>query len=180
MALKKIVIIGPESTGKSTLTQQLAEQFNTAWLPEYAREYLETNGKDYTQADLLVIAKHQIAVEDEMIQQLEDRNEEWLFIDTDLVVIKVWSEFVFGNCDTWILRQIAERKYDGYLLCDVDLPWVKDNLREYPDVETRQTLLEYYKENMINQQAPWTFISGDYEQRIQSAINFTQSLKNIT
>ncbi|MFS8082666.1 MAG: AAA family ATPase [Ginsengibacter sp.] len=180
MALKKVVIIGPESTGKSTLTQQLAEHFNTAWLPEYAREYLETNGKDYAQADLLIIAKHQIAVEDQMIQQLEERNEEWLFIDTDLVVIKVWSEFVFGNCDTWILCQIAERKYDGYLLCDVDLPWVKDNLREYPDVETRQTLLEYYKENMVNQQAPWTFISGDYEQRILSAINFTQSLKDIS
>lgn len=177
MSLKKIVITGPESTGKSTLTQQLAQHYNSKWLPEYAREYLETNGKDYTKEDLLIIAKHQIAVEDKMIQQLEERNEEWLFIDTDLIVIKVWSEFVFGNCDTWILRQIANRHYDGYLLCDVDLPWVKDNLREYPDLETRSILKLYYKDNLVNQKVPWTMITGNYDQRLQQAITFCDRLK---
>lgn len=176
MALKKIVITGPESTGKSTLTQQLAQHYKTQWLPEYAREYLEINGKEYTQKDLLIIAKHQIAVEDKMIQQLAQNNEEWLFVDTDLIVIKVWSEFVFGICDTWILRQIAERHYDGYLLCDVDLPWEKDNLREYPDLETRSILMEYYKDNLVNQKVPWTMITGNYENRLLGGINFIKKL----
>ncbi len=180
MALKKIVITGPESTGKSTLTQQLAQNYKCRWLPEYAREYLENNGKEYTQKDLLIIAQHQVEVEDKMIQELKDSNEEWLFIDTDLIVIKVWSEFVFGNCDTWILRQIAERHYDGYLLCDVDLPWVKDNLREYPDLETRSILREYYKDNLVNQNVQWTLISGNYDQRFQQATTFCGRLKATT
>lgn len=178
MALKKIVITGPESTGKSTLTQQLAQHYKSLWLPEYAREYLETNGKVYTQNDLLIIAQHQISVEDKMMHDLKDSKEEWLFIDTDLIVIKVWSEFVFSNCDTWILKQIAERYYDGYLLCDVDLPWVKDNLREYPDLETRSILKEYYKDNLVNQKMPWKLIAGNYDQRLQQATTFCDMLKD--
>jgi nicotinamide riboside kinase len=82
----------------------------------------------------------------------------------------VWSEFVFGKCDEWILDQIAARKYDLYLLCDVDLPWVKDDLREYPDLKKRKHLYYIYKDIMINQSTPWVEISGGYDERLQKAI----------
>ena len=93
-----------------------------------------------------------------------------LFIDTDMYVMKVWCEFVFGKCHQFILDQIAKRKYDLYLLCHVDLPWVKDELREYPDLERRQELYNIYKNIMMNQSTPWVEISGDYEERLEKAI----------
>jgi nicotinamide riboside kinase len=93
-----------------------------------------------------------------------------LFIDTDMYVMKVWCEFVFEKCHHWILNRIVERKYDLYLLCNVDLPWVKDELREYPDLENRLKLYHHYKEIMINQNVPWVDISGNYEERLQKAI----------
>src|SRR5438045_976931 len=133
--IKKIVVIGPESTGKSTLCSQLAEHYKTVWCPEYAREYLEKNGTDYTYGDLLTIAKGQIELEERTLTTVDSR-QSTVFIDTDMYVMKVWCEFAFGKCHSWILNQIVERKNDLYLLCNVDLPWVKDELREYPDLET--------------------------------------------
>ena len=144
-AIKKFVAIGPESTGKSTLCGQLAEHYQTAWVPEYAREYLETNGNAYTYDDLLTIAKGQINLEETIVnRQSSIVNKRPIFIDTDMYVMKVWCEFVFNKCHNWILNRIAERKYDGYLLCNVDLPWVEDNLREYPDLKTREKLYHIY------------------------------------
>jgi NadR type nicotinamide-nucleotide adenylyltransferase len=176
--LKKIVVIGPESTGKSTLCEQLAQHYETTWCPEFAREYLLTNGTNYDFDDLLTIAKGQLALEDEYTRKLEinslpmleDGGHLPLFIDTDMYVMKVWCEFVFENCHRFVLDQILERKYDLYLLCNVDLPWVKDELREYPDLETRNKLYRIYKDIMVNQNTPWIDISGDYEQRLQKAI----------
>jgi NadR type nicotinamide-nucleotide adenylyltransferase len=178
--LKKVAIIGPESTGKSTLCEQLAEHYHTLWCPEYAREYLLEHGMDYSYDDLLTIAKGQVALEDKFIQ-LAIGNEQLvkgaltthhstLFIDTDMYVMRVWCEFVFGKCHQFILEQIAERKYDLYFLCNVDLPWSHDQLREYPDLETRKKLFEIYKGIMMNQLVPWVEISGDYNTRLQSAI----------
>ena len=166
MALKKIAIIGPESTGKSTLCEQLADHYNTLWCPEYARGYLLKNGKNYSYGDLLIIAKEQLKMEDEYA----NKEPSLLFIDTDMYVMKVWSEFVFNKCHPFILQQIVERKYDLYLLCNVDLPWVADELREYPDLETRKKLYSIYKDIMINQPAPWKEISGSNEERLQNAI----------
>jgi nicotinamide riboside kinase len=93
-----------------------------------------------------------------------------LFIDTDMYVMKVWCEFVFSKCHRFILDQIGERNYDLYLLCNIDLPWIKDDLREYPDLHTRKKLYQIYKDIMINQPVPWVDISGNYEQRLQKAI----------
>ena len=184
--MKKIVVIGPESTGKSTLCLQLAEHYQTLWCPEYAREYLEKHGKDYKYDDLLTIAKGQINGEEDMSNKLlamskkpNSRltvNSSQLFIDTDMYVMKVWCEFAFEKCHSWILNQIATRKYDLYLLCNVDLPWIKDKLREYPDVETRNKLYHYYKDIMVNQSIPWIDISGSYEKRLQIAINAVDEL----
>ena len=176
--LKKIVVIGPESTGKSTLCEQLAQQYETTWCPEFAREYLLTNGKNYDFEDLLTIAKGQLALEDEYsatleensLPMLEDGGHLPLFIDTDMYVMKVWCEFVFENCHRFILDEIVKRKYDLYLLCNTDLPWVKDELREYPDIESRKKLYAIYKDLMINQAVPWVDIRGSYEERLQRAI----------
>ena len=87
-----------------------------------------------------------------------------------MYVMKVWCEFVFGKCHDWILGQIKRRKYDLYLLCNIDLPWVKDELREYPDPAPREKLYTIYKDIMINQSTPWVDISGDYDERLQKAI----------
>ncbi|MBP9104078.1 MAG: AAA family ATPase [Chitinophagaceae bacterium] len=173
--LKKIVIIGPESTGKSTLCTQLAEHYNSIWCPEYAREYLLQHGTDYTFDDLLTIAKGQVAQEDEYISKIENSDKP-LFIDTDMYVMKVWCEFVFGKCHRFILDQIIERKYDLYLLCNTDLPWVKDELREYPDLESRQQLHKIYTDIMINQQTPWVDIKGNYDERLAKAIKAVDEL----
>jgi len=93
-----------------------------------------------------------------------------------MYVMKVWCEFVFGKCHPWILQQIAGRKYDLYLLCNTDLPWVKDELREYPDLETRDKLFSMYKDLMINQSVPWMEIAGSNETRLQNAIISVDSL----
>ena len=181
--LKKIAIVGPESTGKSTLCEQLADHYHSLWCPEYAREYLSEHGMEYSYDDLLIIAEGQIALEEKYLQlatgegQRPNQGVYPLFIDTDMYVMKVWCDFVFGKCHQYILDQIAERKYDLYFLCNIDLPWTADKLREYPDLETRQELYEIYKDIMTNQPVTWREISGDSEQRLITAINVVDRLK---
>jgi len=178
--MKKIVIIGPESTGKSTLCEQLAAHYNTEWVREYAREYLLKNGVAYSFEDLLEIAKGQVLGEQLVVDRwsMTDEliNTRPLFIDTDMYVMKVWSEYVFKKCHHWILNRIVERQYDLYLLCNIDLPWMKDELREYPDLKARQELYCYYKDIMINQQVPWVEISGSYEERLSKAITAVDAI----
>jgi len=179
--LKKIVAIGPESTGKSNLCAQLAVHYKSKWVKEYAREYLLTNGTNYKYEDLLKIAEGQIKEEETISRELlssplTTTHLPLLFIDTDLTVIKVWSEFVFNKCENSILSQIAKRPYDLYLLCNIDLPWVEDDLREYPDLHSRKKLFHYYKDLLVNQQVPWVEISGNYEERLTKAINAVNKL----
>jgi NadR type nicotinamide-nucleotide adenylyltransferase len=171
--MKKIVIIGPESTGKSTLATQLADHYKSIWVPEYARAYLLKHGTNYNFEDLLVIAKGQLALEEEYYNKISSINAEqpaFLFLDTDMYVMKVWCEFVFQKCHNWILDQVVKRNYDLYLLCNTDLPWVKDQLREYPDLISRQKLYHMYRDIMVNQDVPWVDISGDYQERFVAAV----------
>ena len=93
-----------------------------------------------------------------------------------MYVMKVWSEYVFGKCHQFILDAIVERKYDLYLLCNVDLPWVKDDLREYPDEGPRKELYQIYKDLLINQTTPWIDISGNYDDRLQKAIAAVENI----
>ncbi len=176
--IQKIVVLGPESTGKSTLCAALAAHYQTIWTPEYARAFLSKNGTKYTYDDLLTIAKGQIKNEDEayaslnknMVDQPTQKISNKLIVDTDMYVMKVWAEYVFGTCPTFILDEINKQHYDLYLLCKPDIPWVKDELREYPDEKPRQELFQIYKDILINQQTPWTEISGGFEARNQIAV----------
>ena len=181
----KVVVIGPESTGKSSLCEQLANHYKTEWVKEYAREYLLTNGTEYSYDNLLEIAKGQFALENAAIQLVENKatntsasnsSSKIILLDTNMYVLKVWCEFVFEKCHPWILNQIVENSYDLYLLCDVDLPWIKDELREYPDLEVRERLYRHYKDLLVNQSTPWVNISGNYQQRLDNAINAIDSV----
>jgi len=168
--LKKIVIIGPESTGKSSLCESLAAHFHTSWIPEFAREYLTTYGMSYSFDDLLTIARGQLALEDRMTATAIAAGKSIVFIDTDMYVMKVWCEFVFGRCHPWILDQIVTRRYDGYLLCRTDLPWVRDDLREYPDLVSREKLFHIYRDCLVNQSTPWLEVGGQGEDRSAAGI----------
>ena len=175
LALKKIVVIGPESTGKSALCGYLADYYNTLWCPEFAREYLLENGTAYTIDDLITIAKGQLDEVQKHIAALQSQMDQPgivkpLIIDTDMYVMKVWAEYVFGTCPTFILDEINKQDFDLYLLCKPDIPWVKDELREYPDEKPRQELFQIYKDILINQQTPWVEISGGFEERNQKAV----------
>ena len=188
MAIKKIVILGPESTGKSTLSAQLADHYNSSWVPEYARTYLQHTSNDYAYEDLWEIAQGQQLTIDNAVKNF------WLmhpggvssagkvyplFIDTDLNVIKIWSEISFNKCDNRILTRIAAAKDDLYLLCNTDLPWEPDPLREYPDLAMRQKVYAYYKDVMVNQQVRWIDISGNYAERFEKAVSAVDELINI-
>jgi NadR type nicotinamide-nucleotide adenylyltransferase len=181
LALKKIVVIGPESTGKSTLCGYLADYYNTLWCPEFARQYLLDNGTTYTIDDLISIAKGQLDAAQKHIAALQSQIDQTaivkpLIIDTDMYVMKVWSEYVFGTCPTFILDEINKQDFDLYLLCKPDIPWVKDELREYPDEKPRQELFQIYKDILINQQTPWVEISGSFESRNQKAVTAIDAL----
>lgn len=179
MSLKKIVVNGPESTGKSSLCEALAAHFHTSWVPEYAREYLQTYGPQYGLEDLSRIARGQVALEDRLTAKAETEGHRLLFIDTDLYVIKVWSEFVFDRCDPWILDQIAVRRYDAYLLCRTDLPWVKDDLREYPDPAIRERLFRIYREALVQQSTPWMPVGGQGGERVAAGIAAVHDLLEV-
>lgn len=170
---KRILILGPESTGKSTLAEDLANYFDEPWVPEYAREYLEELGRPYSYEDLLTIAKGQIASEDLWANQAE----EFLFIDTDLRVIYVWSEHKYGKVDSFIAQGIATRKYDLVLVTNTDLPWTPDPLREHPEKEMREHFLEKYLRLAKESGFPYHLISGNRQDRLKKAIGICEDIK---
>ena len=178
--LQKIVVLGPESTGKSTLSEALAKHYGVVDCKEYARQYLHENGTKYNFEDLLTISKGQLTLEEEAIQkaeqQLIDRSKNKIIIDTNMYVMKVWCEYVFNNCHTYILDEIHKRNYDLYLLCDIDLAWTPDEMREYPDEKPRQELFAIYKDILINQNTPWGIVSGAGDERTQNAIQLIDKI----
>lgn len=171
---KRILILGPESTGKSTLAEDLANHFGEPWVPEFAREYLEKIGRPYRFEDLVEIGKGQILLEDE----LAEKAQKFLFCDTDLRVIHVWSEHRFGKTDPWVFKEIDIRRYDLILLTDTDLPWEPDPLREYPELEMRQYFFEKYRQLAQESGFPFVIVSGDREQRLRTALKMLEKLEN--
>lgn len=170
---KRILILGPESTGKSTLAEDLAHHFGEPWVPEFAREYLEKIDRPYRFEDLAEIGKGQVLLED----QQAEKAMKFLFCDTDLRVIHIWSEHRFGKTDPWVLEEIQQRKYELILLTDTDLPWEPDPLREYPELEMRQYFFEKYLKLAEQSGFPYLIVSGDREKRLKKAIQAVDKLK---
>jgi Predicted ATPase/kinase involved in NAD metabolism len=161
----RIVITGPESTGKTTLATQLAQTFNGLYVAEYAREYVEHLTGQYTYADVEAIARKQI----DQYAQSEGCKENMIFFDTWLIITKVWFEWVFGSVPVWIEEAISEYPIDLYLLCRPDLPWEPDAVRENGG-ENRIKLFEKYKEELIQRKFNFVEISGEGDDRIQNAV----------
>jgi NadR type nicotinamide-nucleotide adenylyltransferase len=172
LSTRKVVIIGPESTGKSTLSQALARELHTVWVPEYAREYLEAREDSYQESDLLEIAKGQIRTEDEYLARANDT----LICDTDLNVIKVWSEHNYRRCNRWVLEQIAERRYDLYLLTYIDIPWQDDPLREHHEDNMRRYFYEQYRDIVMHSGVKWADVRGDMTARLSTALHAVRLL----
>ena len=135
----KIIITGPESSGKTTLCKALSKHFNISFAKEFARHYINSLERGYTQNDLVSIAKGQLECEFN-----------YDLLDTDLITIKIWSEYKYGSCDKWILTQIEKQKSEKrfYLLCKPDIPWQTDNQRENPN--DREELFKIYKLELEN------------------------------
>lgn len=166
----KVAVIGPESTGKTTLAKSLAEHFNTVWVPEYARTYLNQLDRPYVQSDLLEIAKGQMESE----KALERSANGILFCDTDLHVIKVWSEYKFGECDPWILNRLETQYYDFFLLTFFDIPYEVDPLREDP--EERPYFFDIYYNMLLKRDLHFAVIQGSHNERIELAKKMVSSL----
>jgi len=150
MNLLKIIVTGPESSGKTTLCNSLSKHFNLPFSKEYAREYLANLKRDYNPDDLLKIAKEQLKTENRL--QL---------LDTDLITLKIWSEYKYGSCDKWILTQIEKQKSENrfYLLCSPDIPWQADKQRENPN--NRKELFEIYKQELGNLEHNYFIVEGE-------------------
>ena len=161
----KIIVTGPESSGKTTLCKALSKHYNLPFTKEFAREYLTDLGKNYLQEDLLEIAKGQLENE-----QLITNNQQISLHDTDLITLKIWSDYKYGNCNNWILEQIKKQKVENrfYLLCKPDLKWDYDPLRENPT--NRNELLELYKQELESLGHKFLIIKGEdrNEQAIES------------
>ncbi|MFW5792908.1 MAG: AAA family ATPase [Bacteroidota bacterium] len=167
---KKIAITGPESTGKSTLTKSLAGYYNSKFVKEFARDYLYHLERDYNSDDLLFIAKNQLKSENQVLCG----NDKFLFVDTELINIKIWSLHKYGFCDSWILDNIKKQDYSLYLVCDVDIPWTFDTLRENPD--RREYFRNWFIRELEYYGFPYKIISGNESERLEKAINYIEHI----
>lgn len=150
---KHIIVIGPESSGKTTLCEGLSTHYNVSFTQEYARKYLEIHGSNYNLEDLLLIAKGQLLLE-------QSNKNEFGIHDTDLLTIKIWSEYKYSFCDPWITQQIEKIKHQNrlYLLCKPDIPWKEDPLREHPF--QREEIFETHVRLLENLNANYVLIQG--------------------
>lgn len=160
----KVVITGPECSGKSTLSKQLSEYFEQPWLIEYARTYLSQLQRPYQETDLIEIAKGQVKEEDQLLASGSDL----VFLDTSLEVLKVWSEWKYDHCEPYITEQLSTRPVDLYLLLSPDMAWEDDPLRENP--HNRGLLFDIYKKEIKALGAPYEIISGHGLIRTKRAI----------
>lgn len=167
---KRVCIFGPESTGKSTLTQNLAAHFQTLAVPEYARTLLEWREGRLDPADLPDIARGQAASED----ALAPYTNRLLFTDTDPLATCVWSEFMFGHTDPAISTLAQSRPADLYLLTDVDVPWVPDVVRYLPNDGAQ--FLERCEQALIATNRPYVKISGSWDERMRTAVSAVETM----
>ncbi|MEP2280715.1 ATP-binding protein [Maribacter sp.] len=171
----KVVLFGPESTGKTTLSEQLARHYHTVWVPEYARDYLQDKWNNERKTcephDLLPIAAGQMRMENNLTKKATDI----LICDTDLLETKVYSEaYYIGNCDPVLEKYALENTYDLYLLTYIDIPWEADDLRDKPD--EREQMFNYFKDTLEKYDKNFITLKGNKKERLQKAINHIDKL----
>ncbi|MFQ6600913.1 DUF4301 family protein [Flavobacterium sp. C3NV] len=173
-AIIKIALFGPESTGKTTLAKQLAEYYETEWVPEFARDYLqekwEENQHICVADDMLPIAYGQVALENKKLASAK----KYLFSDTNLMVTKVFSEMYYGFCDPLLNEAALEHEYDLFFLTDIDVPWEKDDIRDTPD--GRESVFSVFKQTLIDTKKPFITLSGNKESRLAKATSIIDNL----
>ena len=171
----KIVLFGPESTGKTTLSQQLARHYHSVWVPEYARDYLQNKWNNERKTcethDLLPIAMGQMSMEN----RLAKKTESVLICDTDLLETKVYSETYYsGTCNPVLEKYAIKNTYDLYFLTYIDIPWEADDLRDRPD--QRQEMFDLFEQALIENDRRYVLLKGNIEQRLNTAINQINNL----
>lgn len=176
--LIKVVLFGPESTGKTTLSEQLAAYYNTVWVPEYAREYLQNKWNEEQKTcepkDLLPIAEGQMRLENELAKKAT----KILICDTDLLETKVYSEaYYIGHCDPILEKYALKNTYDLYFLTYIDVPWEKDDLRDKPG--ERELMFQYFKDTLDTYDRKYVLLKGDKKTRLQTAIAHIDNLINL-
>ena len=173
--MKKIVFIGPECTGKSTICVELAAHYKTVWVPEYLRDYAQKK-KDLeqqtiTKDDVIPIMEGQLELENYLIR---DANE-YLFCDTNILESKVYSEYYFdGYCPDILLQKLQEIPYDFYFLTDIDVPWEADDVRDRPN--NRQEMFDLFLNELMFQNVPFEILQGDQDTRFTKVIHNLKSL----
>jgi len=155
------VFTGPESSGKTTLALAIAKATNRVYVAEYAREYIGNLDRKYTQEDLLAIAKRQYT-----LHQEAKVNPRKICFDTDLLTIKIWSEYKYGTCDPWILDRLYSNSDSLYILCKPDFPWEFDELRENPN--DREEIYKLYESQLEALNLPYRIVSGTLEERVEA------------
>lgn len=163
--MKRVVICGPESTGKTVLSKTLAAHYEVPWVPELARDYVANLARDYTYEDVVDIARNQISKEQELIKQ----KTQWVIFDTWLIITKVWFELVYRQVPLWLTRYIQENPVDLFLLCSPDIPWVADGIRENGGA-MRKVLFQRYKTEIETLGHPFVIVTGSGQKRTQNAI----------
>ncbi|KFF06895.1 DUF4301 family protein [Flavobacterium reichenbachii] len=170
----KIALFGPESTGKTTLAKQLAAYYETEWVPEFARDYLQKKWEENQHVcvanDMMPIAYGQAALENEKLSSAK----KYLFCDTNLMVTKVFSEVYYGFCDPLLNEAALEHDYDLFFLTDIDVPWEKDDIRD--TAEGRETVFSVFKQTLIDTRKPFITLSGDKESRLAKATKIIDAL----
>lgn len=169
MNIKRVVITGAECTGKTTITHQLAQHFKTLYIPEYAREYVENLNRPYTYNDIEKIAFKQIQQEKEFVKKANAI----LFYDTYLIITKVWFLVVYKKCPDWLLKAISKSKIDLFLVCDTDILWEPDPVRENGG-ERRNELFQIYINELKSYRFNYKIVSGLGENRLRNAIRLIQ------
>ncbi|HWZ34947.1 MAG TPA: ATP-binding protein [Mucilaginibacter sp.] len=160
----KIAIVGPESTGKSTMSAFLADHYHTVWVPEYARGYCEKLTAPPTWQDEINMFYGQVALEKEMLP----RANKILICDTTFITVKIWSDEIFGKSPQEVLDALPHHKYDLYLLLNIDLPWQDDPLRDFP--HKRDHFMQVWHDELKTLNANYTVISGIGQDRYESAV----------
>ena len=160
----RIAIVGPESTGKSTLAEQLAKKYKTVFVPEAARDYISKLNRKYTLDDINEISRIQLQMEDDLAGSAN----KILFCDTNLLVTKIWANYVFHAGTEFIEENLRVRKYDLHLLTHTDIPWTPDPQREHP--LHREELFQIYRNQLDAMNVPYAMISGIGATRFQNAL----------